>query len=58
MRDLTVQDIIDMQKMPQEMQEPSAVARAMSKTIDEVLAMPAKEYMKCRQRVLKANGLA
>jgi len=58
MRDLTVQDIIDMQKMPQEMQEPTAVARAMSKTIEEVLAMPAKDYMKCRQQILEANGLA
>ena len=58
MRDLTVQDIIDMQKMPQEMQEPTAVARAMSKTIEDVLAMPAKDYMKCRQQILEANGLA
>jgi hypothetical protein len=57
MRLLTVQDIIDIQQAEQHHQEPLAVAKATSKTLEEVLAMPAKEYMSCRAEVLEANGL-
>lgn len=58
MRLLTVQDIIDIQAAEQAMQEPLAVSLAMGKPLEEVLAMPAKEYMPCRQRVLEENGLS
>jgi len=57
MRLLTVQDIIDIQQAEQHHQEPLAVAKATAKTLEEVLAMPAKEYMACRAEVLEANGL-
>jgi hypothetical protein len=57
MRLLTVQDIIDIQQAEQHHQEPLAVAKATGKTLEEVLAMPAKEYMPCRAAVLEANGL-
>lgn len=57
MNDLTVQDIIDIQALPQAMQEPTAVAKALGKTVEEVLAMPAREYMPCRETVLTTNGL-
>jgi hypothetical protein len=54
---LTVQDLIDIQQAEQHLQEPMAVARATGKTVDQVLAMPAKEYMECRAKVLQDNGL-
>ena len=54
---LTVQDLIDIQQAEKHLQEPMAVARATGKTIDEVLKMPAKEYMPCRAEVLAQNGL-
>lgn len=54
---LTVQDLIDIQQAEKHLQEPMAVARATGKTVDEVLKMPAVEYMPCRAEVLKANGL-
>jgi hypothetical protein len=57
MKLLTVQDIIDIQQVEQKHQEPTAVALATGKTLEEVLAMPAKEYMECRSEVLKQNGL-
>tara|TARA_Y100000004_G_scaffold179681_1_gene223538 strand:+ start:6858 stop:7034 length:177 start_codon:yes stop_codon:yes gene_type:complete len=57
MRLLTVQDLIDIQQAEQPLQEPTAVAKATGKTLDEVLEMPASEYMKCRQQVLETNGL-
>lgn len=58
MKPLTVQDIIDLQSVEQALQEPTAVAKATGKTLDEVLAMTAAEYMPCRQQVLEMNGLA
>lgn len=57
MRLLTVQDIIDIQAADQPMQEPLAVSLAMEKPLEDVLAMPAREYMPCREQVLKENGL-
>lgn len=54
---LTVQDLIDIQQADQPMQEPMAVSKATGKTLEEILKMPAVEYMKCREEVLKANGL-
>lgn len=58
MKALTVQDIVDLQTVEQLLQEPTAVAKAMGKTLEEVLAMPAAEYMPCRNQVLEMNGLA
>lgn len=57
MKLLTVQDLIDIQQAEQPMQEPLAVARATERTLEQVLAMPAKEYMQCRAAVLEQNGL-
>jgi hypothetical protein len=54
---LTVQDIIDIQQAEKHLQEPMAVARATGRTVEEVLKMPAVEYMPCRAEVLKQNGL-
>lgn len=54
---LTVQDLIDIQQAEKHLQEPMAVARATGKTVDEVLKMPAKDYMTCRAEVLAQNGL-
>ena len=57
MRLLTVQDLIEIQQAEQHHQEPLAVAKATGKTLEEVLAMPAKEYIECRAAVLTQNGL-
>jgi hypothetical protein len=57
MRLLTVQDIIEIQQTEQKHQEPLAVSKATGRTLEEVLNMPAKEYMQCRTEVLEANGL-
>jgi hypothetical protein len=57
MRDLTVQDVIDIRRLDEELQEPAAVAKAKGLELEDVLRMPAREYMTCRDQVLDANGL-
>ena len=57
MRLLSVQEVMDIFEMPEMEQRPNVVARALDKTISEVMAMPHKEYRKCLAVALAENGL-
>lgn len=57
-RQLTVQDIIDLEEYAPAMQGVEAVARCTNMTSEEVLDMPAAEYSSLMAEVMQANGLS